>query len=786
MGDALSKLVTELVEFMSEKSKPDADPAKRPAPEGVENSASQLLNELVHEVDDEKDQLEHEAPTIQQKVKTLLVGEAFDLKDKRVFSHISLIAFFAWVGLGADGLSSSCYGPPEAFHHLVGHEYLAIFLAFASIFTVFVISTCYSYVIAAFPSGGGGYLVASKMLGKEVGALSGCALIVDYVLTVTVSIAAAGDAIFPLIRAFTVDWAPWLGPWLNHETKLMTEVLAIVFLIILNLRGIKESISVLMPIFLVFLITHAILITGVLGGHFTEVGRLTTEVREHMSTDIANPEIGLTGVISMLLFAYSLGAGTYTGIEAVSNSMAVMREPRVATAQRTMIYMAVSLAIAAGGLMLSYLLMDVKTVHPNKVDSHQTQVVAHSTSDSDEKEASEKDVKEQEVPKTLNHILTEKFVDTSKYFPKFLSGPFVFTTIFSGAMLLLVAAQAGFIDGPRVLANMAHDSWMPHWFGSLSERLATHNGILLIGVAALIALVGTGGNVSDLVIMYSINVFLTFSLTMLGMCMLMIQQRTKDPAWHYKLALFVFGAILCISILSVTVIFKFREGAWKTVLVTGALAGICLAIRAYYRNVTSRLKGLDESLTDIAVQGEPNNAEPDSEAPTAVVLVGGYSGLGVHTLLNVIRFIPHHFKNIMFISVGVVDSGNFKGAEAVDDLKKYTEDSLSKYVDLARRLGFPARGYMSIGTDVIEELEQVCRLVARDFPKSIVFAGQLVFQRETWYGALLHNQTAFSLQRRLQWDGIPMVILPTRVRDEVKPAAKSPAKSTAKTAGAKG
>lgn len=811
MGDALSKLVTELVEFMSEKSKPDADPAKRPAPEGVENSASQMLNELVHEVDDEKDQLEQEAPTIQQKVKTLLVGEAFDLKDKRVFSHISLIAFFAWVGLGADGLSSSCYGPPEAFHHLVGHEYLAIFLAFASIFTVFVISTCYSYVIAAFPSGGGGYLVASKMLGKEVGALSGCALIVDYVLTVTVSIAAAGDAIFPLIYAFTKDSAPWLGPWLSHETKLTTEVLAIIFLIVLNLRGIKESISVLMPIFLVFLITHAILITGVVGGHFTEVGRLTTEVREHMSTDIANPEIGITGVISMLLFAYSLGAGTYTGIEAVSNSMAVMREPRVATAQRTMIYMAVSLAIAAGGLMLSYLLMDVKTVHPNKAGSHLAEASVQTSSDTNKPETSEKDTAEasaekdapktseeesiepsdknateKEVPKTLNHILTERFVDTSNYFPKFLSGPFVFTTIFSGAMLLLVAAQAGFIDGPRVLANMAHDSWMPHWFGSLSERLATHNGILLIGVAALIALVGTGGNVSDLVIMYSINVFLTFSLTMLGMCMLMIQQRTKDPAWRYKLALFVFGAILCIAILSVTVIFKFREGAWKTVLVTGALAGICLAIRAYYRNVTSRLKGLDESLTDIAVQGEPNNAEPDSEAPTAVVLVGGYSGLGVHTLLNVIRFIPHHFKNIMFISVGVVDSGNFKGAEAVDDLKKYTEDSLSKYVDLARRLGFPARGYMSIGTDVIEELEQVCRLVARDFPKSIVFAGQLVFQRETWYGALLHNQTAFSLQRRLQWDGIPMVILPTRVRDEVKPAAKSPAKSTAKTAGAKG
>lgn len=759
MGDALSKLVTELVEFMSEKSKPDADPAKRPAPEGVENSASQLLNELVHEVDDEKDQLEQESPTIQQKVKTLLVGEAFDLKDKRVFTHISLIAFFAWVGLGADGLSSSCYGPPEAFHHLVGHEYLAIFLALASIFTVFVISACYSYVIAAFPSGGGGYLVASKMLGKEVGALSGCALIVDYVLTVTVSIAAAGDAIFPLLRIYTAN-LPWLQTILTHESKVIAETFAIIFLIVINLRGVKESINVLMPIFLVFLATHALMILGILGGHFMEVGSLTQHVQEQMSQDLGNPQIGLAGLISMFLFAYSLGAGTYTGIEAVSNSMAVMREPRVATAQRTMIYMAVSLAIAAGGLMVSYLLLDIK--------------------------AGPSHVAEGEVQKTLNHMLTEKFVETTTYFPKSLGGIFVLITIVSEATLLLVAAQAGFIGGPKCLANMAHDSWMPHWFGSLSERLASHNGILLIGIAAIGALWSTGGNISDLVIMYSINVFLTFSLSMLGMVSLIYQNRNKEPKWKAKMALFVFGSLLCVSILLVTVYYKFTQGAWKTVLVTGALTALCLAIRAYYRNVTSRLKGLDESLTDIAVQGEPNNAEPDPEAPTAVVLVGGYSGLGVHTLLNVIRFIPHHFKNIMFISVGVVDSGNFKGAEAVDDLKKYTEDSLSKYVDLARRLGFPARGYMSIGTDVIEELEQVCRLVARDFPKSIVFAGQLVFQRETWYGALLHNQTAFSLQRRLQWDGIPMVILPTRVRDEVKPAAKSPAKSTTKAAGAKG
>ena len=118
-----------------------------------------------------------------------------------------------------------------------------------------------------------------------------------------------------------------------------------------------------------------------------------------------------------------------------------------------------------------------------------------------------------------------------------------------------------------------------------------------------------------------------------------------------------------------------------------------------------------------------------------MILVGGYSGLGVHTLLNAVRFVPHHFKNMIFISVGVVDSGNFKGVEELDGLRNHIEGSLEKYVDLARRLGFPATSYMAIGTDVVDELEQLCRVVHRDFPKSVVFAGQLVFQRETWYGA---------------------------------------------------
>jgi hypothetical protein len=166
----------------------------------------------------------------------------------------------------------------------------------------------------------------------------------------------------------------------------------------------------------------------------------------------------------------------------------------------------------------------------------------------------------------------------------------------------------------------------------------------------------------------------------------------------------------------------------------------------------------------LATTGEPNVAAPDPSQPTAVILVGGYSGLGIHTLLNAVRFAPDHFHNFVFISVGVVDSGNFKGTGAVDDLRRHAEESLRLYVDLGQRLGVPSTSYLAVGIDAVDELEQLCLNVSRRFSNVVVFAGQLVFQQDTWLHRLLHNQTAYSLQRRLQWVGIPMVILPTRVR----------------------
>lgn len=659
-------------------------------------------------------------PTLPDRLKTLIIGRPRNLADKSIFKHISLVAFLAWVGLGADGLSSTSYGPPEAFASLGEHGYLAVFLAFAIAATVFIISSCYSHIIEEFPSGGGGYLVASKLLSRRVGAVAGCALLVDYVLTITASIAAAGDALFGL-----------MGPaWFDSPWKLYAEFAAIVCLILLNLRGVKESIQFLLPIFLLFMLTHFVLIAGTLSWNVFAVGELTEKVATEVSATVRNPELGLLWMLGLLMRAYSLGAGTYTGIEAVSNSMQVMREPRVATAQRTMRYMAWSLALTAGGLIMAYLLLDIR--------------------------------KTGEEP--LNLTLTAAFMRELGMDGHWFGDAFIWATLLSEGALLVVAAQAGYIGGPRLLASMAQDSWMPRWFANLSERLATHNGILLMGGAALAALVYTQGNILTLVIMYSINVFVTFSLSMIGMCRHWYALRGKHPLWRRRLAMFVAGAVLCVLILAVTVYEKFDEGGWKTIGVTGVCVGLCLLIHRYYRLVGKSLRKLDQTLGQLPAAGEPTTAEVDHAQPAAVILVGDYGGLGIHTMLNAIRFAPDHFKNFVFLSVGVIDSGNFKGSGAVESLQQHCEESLQKYVDLGRRLGIPSISYLSVGTDAVDELEHACLEIAHKFPKATFFAGQLVFLKDTWLHRLLHNQTAYSLQRRLQWAGVPMVILPTRVR----------------------
>jgi hypothetical protein len=147
------------------------------------------------------------------------------------------------------------------------------------------------------------------------------------------------------------------------------------------------------------------------------------------------------------------------------------------------------------------------------------------------------------------------------------------------------------------------------------------------------------------------------------------------------------------------------------------------------------------------------------------VLVESYAGLGVHTFLWIHRLFPGNYRNFVFVSVGLVDSAQFKGVRELGALEERVHSDLEKYVHLARRLGFYAEYRYALGTDVAQELESICRSLGKEFPVLTVFAGRLVFQRETLVTRSLHDQTASTLQRRLLFDGIPVIVLPVRVWD---------------------
>jgi amino acid transporter len=503
----------------------------------------------------------------------------------------------------------------------------------------------------------------------------------------------------------------------------------VIFLTLLNLRGVKESVLLWIPIFFVFVGTYLFAIGYAMVAHVGDMPGIVQGVAGDVRTDYA--DVGLWGLIVVVLRAYSLGAGTYTGIEAVSNGLSALREPRVQTGKRTMVYMASSLAFVVGGLLLAYLLYHVSP----------------------------------ETGKTLNAVLFERI--TSAWSP-LVAKMFIIAALVSSAALLFIAAQTGFFGGPRVLANMAVDRWMPTRFATLSDRLVTQNGILLMGALALSVVLVTDALVNVLVVLYSINVFITFSLSQLGMVRHWWQDRTREPAWKRKLFINGFGLLLTGGILISLCAVKFFEGGWATLLVTGLLIAAAFWIKRHYKQTQHQLQRLDELVLAANLdQAGATAAVPDVKCNpngrTAVFLVNGFNGLGLHTLLAVIRMFPKVYQNFVFLQVGVLDAGNFKGVGEVENLREYSRREVERYAAYMRAQGFYAEAHFALGTDVADEAATLCEEVAKRFPQTQFFAGQLVFQDESVLTRWLHNHTVFELQRRLYRNGRPMLILPIQV-----------------------
>ena len=646
-------------------------------------------------------------------LRTALLGRPLDPLKAETRHSLTLAAFLAWVGLGADGLSSSAYGPEEAFKALGPHTHFGLYLALATAVTVFIIAFAYNQVIELFPTGGGGYRIASVLLGPHAGLVSGAALIVDYVLTVAISIASGTDALFSMLPLSFQQW------------KLGTELALVLVLLWLNLRGVKESIRILLPIFLGFVATHALLIVYGIAAKAPLIPALLPDTVTETAGLARDTSWFFT--LALLLKAYSLGGGTYTGIEAVSNNVNSLAEPRVRTGRATMFYMACSLAFTAGGIILLYLLWNAAP----------------------------------SAGQTLNAVAFRSILADIG-----LTGPAgaiaLAATLAFEAGLLLVAANTGFLGGPAVLANLAADSWVPHQFRYLSSRLVTQNGVLLMAAAAAAVLLASGGRVELLVVLYSINVFLTFSLSLLGLCRYWLRHRSES-GWLRRLLLSMTGLLVTGSILLVTVLEKFTEGGWVTIVLTGMVVALCLAVRSHYRATRARIQEVDKVFAAQPLGPCVEAGAVDPLLPTAVFIVGGSRGGGLHALLWVQRMFPGHFRNVVFVSARTVDAQAYGGEGEIERLRAASTRTLDDFVAFCRSHGIPATSRLAFGTDPVDTLTAMCRDLSAEFPHAVFFTSRLVFKADNLFTRLLHNQAALAIQRRLHFDGLQMVILPMKV-----------------------
>ncbi len=630
--------------------------------------------------------------------------------------HAALVAALAWAGVGADSLSSANYGPEEAYKSLAlsGHAPLVLWLALITALTVVIIAMAYVQVIALFPNGGGGYQAASRLVHPKAGLIAGSALVVDYSLTIAISIAAASDALLSL------------APPALHEYKPLALAGGLMFLIFINLRGLRESITLLAPVFFGFLITHIVLIGFGLAAKRDELVARVIEAEVHIETTVA--EGGVWLLVAIIASAYAAGAGTYTGIEALSTNAQVLKPPRKKTGARAMALIAASLAIVAGGIMLLYTVW----------------------------------LPEMEAGKTLNAVVFEDTLE--QLFPnaEAARGIGLGVAMTLAAALLLVAANSGFLGGPSVLAAMALDKWAPHAFANLSNRLVAQNGVLTMGTAAGLLLLFTGGVVHSLVILYSINVFVTFTLTTAGLVRHGLTHR-KDKGAKGRLAIAMLALVVAFSILLILFIAKFSQGAWVAVSITLLLAGWGWWVRDHYRRFDA---AMERTFGELLMR-DPNAAmELPKNAPMkrpVGVVTGPHGAAGLHALMHAQRLFRGQFDSVLIISAGEVDAEAYGGHEALERLKQQVGERCGQIVSWCRDHGMPAKVYTGFSTDVVETLEQICLKARAEHPGVVFVATRPMTKPHGWASTLLHGGTALSLQRRLHAHDAPVLVLPMRV-----------------------
>jgi amino acid transporter len=578
-----------------------------------------------------------------------------------VAEHEKLPVVRALPVFSSDALSSVAYATEEILLILVGVSTAATYWGFPIAMTIaallVIVSASYRQTIALYPNGGGAYIVSMENLGQTPGLLAGGALMIDYILTVAVSVSAGVAA---MSSAF-----PWVG-----QHSIVVSSLLILVLTVSNLRGLRES------SFLFSVPTYLFIgMMGLLLG-FGAFRVLTHDPVTETGIIPLDPVMAQNIGIFALLKAFSSGCAALTGIEAISNGVPAFRQPAVKNAKRTMTIMVLLLGLFFLGV--SFLARHYAIVP-----------VANET--------------------VLSQIGRRVF-----------GSPWLYYTLqVATAAILCLAANTAYADFPRLASILAHDRYLPRQLHNIGDRLVFSNGIVTLGVAACVLVVLFGADTHGLVPLYSVGVFLSFTLSQTGMVMHHLKYR--ETHWKKGLILNLTGAVSTFVVLLVVAVTKFTSGAWITLVVIPSMLMLFRAIKRHYLSVAVQLK-VDESW------------RLDSPQPSLVLIPisGFHSGV-----LKALQYARGLSQDIRLLVVDVEP-------RITENIRKAYQRNVSD--DPNVRLEILDSPYRS----VVEPVAVYAEHLSKEFPgrTTTVLIPQFVTKR--WWHNFLHNQTAFFLKTRLR------------------------------------
>lgn len=477
-------------------------------------------------------------------IKRLLVGRALRTEQA---AHERLTKKTALAVFSSDALSSTAYATEEILLVLAVAAAATANSSFSYVVPISIgialllaiVATSYRQTIHAYPSGGGAYIVAKDNLGTTPGLVAAASLLVDYVLTVSVSIAAGVAAITSAVQGTRYAWL--------NDHKVILCLIFIAFIAIANLRGVRESGALFATPTYVFLVSFLFMIVFGFFHYLVYGGTAAIPAEQDFKTAEGYSLQPLT--LFLLLGAFSNGCAALTGIEAISNGVQAFKKPEARNAAATLVWMAALLTVMFLGTSVMAYLYHVHPKHSETVISQFARIMFTGS-----------------------------------------LGWFYYVVQAATAAILVLAANTAFADFPRLSSLLAHDRFLPRQFANRGDRLVFSNGIVILAIFSGLLVIVFGGDTSRLIPLYAVGVFLSFTLSQSGMVVHWLKDRGRvNSNWKKSIVINAVGALATFLVLCVFVATKFIHGAWIVVLVVPVLVVLFRSIHKHYVVVARQL-----------------------------------------------------------------------------------------------------------------------------------------------------------------------------------------------------